>query len=57
MADVTAREPFKTRVTPRGIERDERLDHLAPVRQSRLSVMPVDATAWQLICRQGGVAP
>ncbi len=57
MADVKAREPFKTRVTPRGIERDERLDHLAPVRQSRLSVMPVDATAWRLICRQGGVAP
>ena len=57
MVDVKALEPFKTPVTLQQIKRDERLDHLALVRQSRLSVMPVDATAWRLICRLGGVAP
>ena len=57
MVDVKALEPFKTPVTLQHIKRDERLDHLALVRQSRLSVMPVDATAWRLICRLGGVAP
>lgn len=32
------------------------LQHLALVRQSRLSVMPVDAAAWAELCTLGGLA-
>lgn len=31
------------------IKQDPRLQHLALVRQSRLSVMPIDADAWEVI--------
>ncbi len=57
MVDVKALEPFATPVSLRQIKDDERLNHLALVRQSRLSVVPVDAKAWKLICKLGGVAP
>jgi predicted RNA-binding protein with PUA-like domain len=57
MVDVTALKPFETPVSLSQIKDDERLDHLALVRQSRLSVMPIDAKAWKLICKLGGVAP
>ncbi len=43
---------------PVGLDRirtDPRLAHLALVRQSRLSVMPVDEAAWTHICRLGGI--
>jgi predicted RNA-binding protein with PUA-like domain len=55
MVDVKALEPLKTPVTLQQVRDDERLNHLALVRQSRLSVMPVDAKAWTLICKLGGV--
>lgn len=57
MVDVKALAPLRTPVSLRQIKDDERLNHLALVRQSRLSVMPVDAKAWRLICKLGGVAP
>ncbi len=57
MVDVNALEPFETPVSLRQIKDDERLSHLALVRHSRLSVMPIDAKAWKLICKLGGVAP
>jgi predicted RNA-binding protein with PUA-like domain len=37
------------------IKSDPRLQHLALVRQSRLSVSPVDDTAWRLICELAGI--
>ena len=37
------------------IKSDPRLQHLALVRQSRLSVSPVDDTAWRLICEMAGI--
>ncbi len=57
MVDVTALKPFETPVSLGQIKDDERLNHLALVRQSRLSVVPIDAKAWKLICKLGGVAP
>jgi predicted RNA-binding protein with PUA-like domain len=39
------------------IKSDPRLQHLALVRQSRLSVSPVDETAWRLICEMAGIEP
>ena len=55
MVDVKAIEPLKTPVTLAQIKADDRLIHLALVRQSRLSVMPIDAKAWKLICKLGEV--
>ncbi len=57
MVDVKAIGPLASPVTLAQIKDDERLGHLALVRQSRLSVVPVDAEAWRLICRMGGISP
>jgi predicted RNA-binding protein with PUA-like domain len=42
-------------VTLEQVKADPRLSHLALIRQSRLSVMPVDDEAWALLCALGGV--
>jgi len=57
MVDVKALAPLESPVSLGQIKDDERLNHLALVRQSRLSVMEVDAKAWKRICKLGGVAP
>ncbi|MCW8835096.1 MAG: EVE domain-containing protein [Rhodospirillales bacterium] len=48
---------LKTPVTLQQIKEDGRLDHLALIRQSRLSVMPIDDDAWKILCEMGGVKP
>ena len=53
MVDVTAVKPFKKPVRLDAIKADPRLTHLSLVRQSRLSVMPIDEDAWHLILRMG----
>ncbi len=55
MVDVKAREPMPAPVTLAQIKDDARLEHLLLVRHTRLSVMPIDAKAWKLICRMGGL--
>lgn len=56
MVDVKAVEPLPRPVTLEEIKADPRLAHLALVRQSRLSVMPVDPASWDLILARGGLA-
>lgn len=43
-------------VTLEQIKADERLQDLALIRQSRLSVMPIHEEAWEIICGMGGAA-
>lgn len=57
MVDVKAREPLPRPVTLAEIKTDERLADLPLIRQSRLSVMPIDAESWRIICDLGGLAP
>jgi predicted RNA-binding protein with PUA-like domain len=57
MVDFKAVKPLETPITLAEIKDDERLQHLALVKQSRLSVMPIDEDAWKLICSLGGVEP
>ena len=57
MVDFKALKPLKTPVTLAQIKDDPRLNHLALVKQSRLSVMPIDDDAWALICELGGTKP
>jgi predicted RNA-binding protein with PUA-like domain len=54
--DVRPVAPLPHPVTLAAIKADPRLAELALIRQSRLSVMPVDDAAWQVICALGGVA-
>jgi len=55
MVDVKAKKPLATPVTLEQIKHDPQLNHLALIRQSRLSVMPIDVEAWKRICALGGI--
>ena len=57
MVDVTALRPFKKPVTLANVKGESRLEDLALVRQSRLSVMPISDDEWQLICAMGETKP
>lgn len=54
MVDFKAVAPMPTPVTLADIKSDERLQELPLIRQSRLSVMPIDAKSWKIICGMGG---
>lgn len=53
MVDVKAIRPFKRPVTLAEIKGEPRLEEIALVRQSRLSVMPIEPEHWKLICAMG----
>ena len=55
MVDVKAVTPVDRPVTLADIKAEPRLQNLALVRQSRLSVVPVAAEEWQVICAMAGV--
>ena len=55
MVSVSAVKPLKKRVNLAQIKDDKRLVHLALVKQSRLSVMPIDKKSWTIICNLGGI--
>ena len=54
--DLKAVAPLARPVTLAEIKGDPRLSELPLLRQSRLSVCPVDEASWRLICDLGGVA-
>jgi len=54
MVEVTTYKPLKKPVSLEAIKAEPNLKHLALVRQSRLSVMPIDKGAWDLILKMGG---
>jgi predicted RNA-binding protein with PUA-like domain len=53
MVDVKAVKPFKRPVTLAEIKAEPRLEEMALIRQSRLSVMPVSEEQWNLILAMG----
>ena len=57
MVDLKPVAPMKEPVTLAAIKAESKLKDVALIRQSRLSVMPIDAAAWKLICKMGGVKP
>jgi len=57
MVDVAPVEPVKTPVTLAAVKADPRFADFLLVRQSRLSVMPVNEAQWKLICAMGGIKP
>jgi len=55
MVDVRAVEPMPEPVTLAQIKAEERLAELPLIKQSRLSVLPIDTKSWKLICKMGGM--
>lgn len=55
MVDVKPVKPMPKPVTLEQIKADPRLQDLALIRQSRLSVVPIDAKSWKIICGLGGL--
>lgn len=54
--DIKAVAPFNSPVTLEMIKTDGRLDDMALVRNSRLSVQPVTDTEWEIVCAMGQVS-
>ena len=57
MVDVKAVKPFKRPVTLAEIKDEPRLEEMALIRQSRLSVRPVSEEQWNLILAMGETKP
>ena len=55
MVDFKALKPVPNPVLLADIKADERFSELALMKQSRLSVVPIDAKSWKIICKMGGV--
>ena len=53
--DVKAIEPFRQPVTLAAAKAEPRLKDMVLVNNTRLSVQPVAADEWKLICKLGGV--
>ena len=46
---------FKRAVSLEKIKKNENISHLPLIKQSRLSVMPIDYKSWKIICNMGKV--
>ena len=57
MVDVKAVKPMERPVSLSEIKAEPRLSELALVKQSRLSVVPVNQAEWRLICEMGETRP
>ncbi len=55
MVSVAAVKTLKIKVNLAQIKDHPKLNHLALVKQSRLSVMPIDKKSWTIICNLGGI--
>jgi len=53
--DVKAVKPFPEPVTLAAIKAEPRLKDMALAKYPRLSVQPVTAQEWQIVCRMGGL--
>ena len=53
--DIKADKPLKTPVTMAAIKADKKLADMALVKYSRLSVQPVTAEEWKMVCKMGGM--
>lgn len=55
LVDVKALKAAPTPVTLAAVKAEPRLAHIGLVRQSRLSVMPIDEEAWTLLSAMAGL--
>ena len=52
---VRFKKKFTKTVTLKEIKKNKKIVHLPLVKQSRLSVMPIDYKSWKIICKMGKV--
>ena len=50
---VKFKEKLKKRITLEEIKKIKVLSHLSLIRQSRLSVMPIDSKSWKMLYKMG----
>ena len=48
-------EKFKSSISLEKIKKNKAFSHLPLIKQSRLSVMPVDSKSWKIICEMGKI--
>jgi len=53
--NLKADKPLKQPVTLDDVKADKRLANMALIKFSRLSVQPVTAEEWKLVCKMGGM--
>ena len=53
--DIKADKPLPAPVTMAAIKADKKLAQMALVKYSRLSVQPVTAEEWKMVCKMGGL--
>ena len=46
---------FKRAISLKKIKENKKISHLALIKQSRLSVMPIDYKSWKIICNMGKI--
>ena len=49
------RAKFDKPITLKNIKKIEQLSHLSLIRQSRLSVMPIDSKSWKILNKMGRI--
>ena len=53
--DIVADKPLKTPVSLEDVKKEKRLAEMALIKLSRLSVQPVTAAEWKIVCKMGGL--
>ena len=48
-------EKFKSPISLEKIKKNNTISHLPLIKQSRLSVMPIDYKSWKIICKMGKI--
>jgi predicted RNA-binding protein with PUA-like domain len=56
VTDVIAKAPLKTPVTLEAVKAEAKLKEMALLKYSRLSVQPVTADEWKVVCKMGGIS-
>jgi predicted RNA-binding protein with PUA-like domain len=57
VTDVIAKRPLAAPVTMAQVKTIPKLKEMALLKYSRLSVQPVAADEWKIVCKMGGVSP
>ena len=55
VVNIKINKSFPTPITLEKIKNEKKLSHISLVKQSRLSVMPIDKKSWNIICKMGGL--
>ncbi len=53
VVNVKVKKSFPIPITLEKIKTEKKLSHISLVKQSRLSVMPIDKKSWNIICKMG----